>query len=212
MTGEATGFDNCGGVTITHIDLSNTITECGEGNIIRQWRATDAQGLNSSCIQTITVVNSDPFDGNTDIIFPLDFEAGTCGLGLSPDDLSAPFNVPVITQDVCDLLAVTFEDEVLPISGDACFKILRTWIVVDWCQYDPNNPTAGGRYEHVQLIKILNSSAPVLTVGGDSDVENFDADCGAAFVELFANATDDCTPTEDLQLSLIHISEPTRPY
>ena len=201
LTGEATGFDNCGNVTITHNDISNTITECGEGFIIRQWRATDAQGLFSSCLQTINVVNSDPFNGNSDISFPLDFEANTCGLGLDPEDLSAPFSEPVITKDVCDMIAVTHTDEVLPIQGDACLKILRTWVVIDWCQYDPNNPAAGGRWEHVQLIKILNSTAPVVVAGGDSFVENFAVDCGSTFVELFANATDDCTPTADLQYS-----------
>ena len=210
LTGEATGHDNCGDVTISHDDISNTITECGEGYIIRKWVATDAQGLTSSCLQYVTVINPNPFDGDEDIVWPLDYQANTCGLGLSPDDLSFPYNEPTVTKDICDLLSVTYEDEVLPISGDACFKILRRWIVVDWCQYDPNSNSTytsiygtfpEGRWEHVQVIKILNSSAPVVNAGGDTNIDNFDADCGNAYVELFANATDDCTPEEDLNYS-----------
>ena len=229
LTGEATGFDNCGDVTISHIDLSNTITECGEGYILRQFIATDGQGLTSSCIQTITVTNPDPFtivdtecrtylpinhieppvgphSSKDDVEWPCDITLNTCGNGLQPSDLEVNYPLdarPQVEEGYCDLIAVTHDDLELPIQGDACLKILRTWIIIDWCNYDEQNPNAGGRWEYVQVIKVLNSTAPQVFPGGDSFVENFDADCGNAYVELFVNATDDCTPTEDLEYSYV---------
>ena len=62
---------------------------------------------------------------------------------------------PEIFEDQCDLVAVTYEDVLLPITPPACLKILRTWIVVDWCQYDPG--TGAGNWEYTQIIKVLNS-------------------------------------------------------
>jgi len=74
ITGEAFGFDNCSGVTVTSNDISVNIGCGGEGTVTRVFTATDAQGLTASCIQTITIENSDPFNGN-DIVFPLDYTA-----------------------------------------------------------------------------------------------------------------------------------------
>ena len=195
LTGEAAATDNCDGVTINHNDIAVNIDQCGSGTVTRVWTATDAQGLTASCIQTITLVNNDLFDEN-DFSFPIDYDTDQCGGGdLSPDNLPAPYDRPVINDDVCDLIAVTYEDEVLPIAAPACFKILRTWTIVDWCQYDPNyvgpNGQTPGRWEHVQLIKVTDNIAPVFTnCPGNLFIDNFEPNCGSTYVALHVDATD----------------------
>ena len=93
---------------------------------------------------------------------------------------------------------------VLPIQAPGCIKILRTWTIIDWCQYDPSNPTGGGRWEYVQVLRVLNSQAPTTNCGNsDSFVQNFDPGCGAAFVNLFIDANDDCTAQADLNISYV---------
>ena len=55
--GSATGSDACSTVTITHSDALESA--CGNtGTLVRTWRATDEFGNSSSCIQTITIVDT----------------------------------------------------------------------------------------------------------------------------------------------------------
>ncbi len=201
VTGYATASDNCSAI-VSHID-QGSIDNCGEGTIFRIWTATDPGGRTASCVQTIQVVNSDPFyisdnncfnpDPNDGVIWPCDYETNTCDPGLAPDITGEP----TIIEDGCDLIAVTYEDLELPIQDPACLKILRTWIVIDWCQYNSN--TGEGYWEYNQIIKVLNSDDPVII----SDCQttafcSYDADCENGEATLFLEATDDCTNDSDL--------------
>ncbi len=201
LTGEATGFDNCGDVEIVSVDSVN-INNCGEGIVIRTFTATDAAGLTAVCEQVITLTNNNPFNGH-DIEWPLDYDANTCGADIEPENLPEGYSEPIISEGYCDLVAVTHTDELLPIAGDACFKIIRHWVVIDWCQYNPNSDDTG-RYEYSQIIKVNNDIAPVFTSSCD-DVEfcSFEADCGDLAVSLWAEATDDCSADEDINYSYV---------
>jgi hypothetical protein len=124
LFGMATGADNCDTVTVQQV-AANADLECGYGSITRIFRVTDVNGLSStnSCVQVITVNEVH----NYEIYFPEDAEAN-CG---TPTPDTVAYN-----ELGCDLLAVTSNDEQFSASGEECYKIFRTWKVINWCQYD----------------------------------------------------------------------------
>ena len=211
LTGEATGTDNCGTPTITYNDISVNIGCGGVGEVTRVWTATDAEGQTTSCIQKIFLENDEPFyvnpnnnnDPTDDIDWPLDYTASTCGVGLEPSQLPAPYDRPVLHEDACDFVAVGYTDTYLEIQAPGCVKILRKWHVIDWCQAEANaNPTLPGPgvWHYTQVIKINNSSAPVIDVCNiPAVIGNYEADCGATLAIFNIEASDDCTAETDLE-------------
>ncbi|MCB0549934.1 MAG: HYR domain-containing protein, partial [Phaeodactylibacter sp.] len=136
LFGVATAEDNCSEVVVSELPPVVDL-ECGVGTIIRRFRAIDAAGNQSLnlCQQLVTISGVH----NYEIRFPADAEA-ICGV-TDPDSVS-------YEEIGCDLLAVTFTDEVFSASGDECYKIFRKWKVIDWCQYDgQSDPFIVGRDE-----------------------------------------------------------------
>ncbi|NRA47649.1 MAG: T9SS type A sorting domain-containing protein, partial [Phaeodactylibacter sp.] len=136
LFGMATGADNCGIASAEQI-AANSDLECGYGSITRIFRVTDVNGQTStnSCVQVITVNEVH----NYEIKFPRDAEA-QCGVA-EPDSV-------IYNEIGCDLLAVSSSDETFSASGDECYKIFRTWKVINWCQYDGESaPYIVGRDE-----------------------------------------------------------------
>ena len=68
--------------------------------------------------------------------------------------------------------------------------------MIDWCAQIRGTFK---KYSYEQIIKIENTIDPILTVGADTVVCTYDTRCIAGFIELRANATDDCTDSTDLQ-------------
>lgn len=200
LTGEATASDNCvTNVSVAYNDISITENDCGEGEVTRVWTATAGTGAYStaSCIQIITIINPSYFE-ESDIIWPLDYTATTCGVGIEPNDLSAPYDRPVLDEGNCNNVAIGHSDQILEFGGaDACLKILRKWHVVDWCQAVNNpNPTQPGPgvWHYTQVIKIINSAAPTITsFNGAATIDNYEADCGSTTATFEIMADDDCT-------------------
>ena len=102
------------------IDLDN----CREGTITRTFRALDADGVaGEECQQIITVEAEHDYR----IKFPRDYEE-FCMVP-SPDSV-------LFVEDACDLLAVSIQDEILETEAPECYKIFRTYRVINWCEYD----------------------------------------------------------------------------
>ena len=136
LFGMATGADNCGIASVEQV-AANSNLDCGFGSITRIFRVTDVNGQAStnSCVQTITVNEVH----NYEIKFPKDAEA-QCGVA-EPDSV-------IYNEIGCDLLAISQTDETFSASGDECYKIFRTWKVINWCQYDgESDPYVVGRDE-----------------------------------------------------------------
>jgi hypothetical protein len=183
--------DNCS-VTITETFTSD-VNMCGTGFITRTFTATDDGGLQTTCQQQISIINYDLFDLG-DITWPLDYTTSdVCDISLlDPDDLLPPFNAPVLQEGPCDLTGATYEDIVFDFTNadQACFKILRTWTVMDWCQL---NTQTGGIWTHIQVIKVMNTTGPVIEAPEDLTLCSFDPECGGLTVDFAIDAEDDCS-------------------
>ncbi len=199
--GQPQVYDNCGFdiVASTQTDLDN----CGQGTIKRTWTAMGNNGGGvTACTQTITIINAAPWNANNDqIAWPADYETSTCATAatLAPEDLPTGYGEPVFSGDnACALIATNYEDLVLDIEAPACFKILRTWTVIDWCQYEVNSTNGKGRYEHEQVIKVIDNVAPTFASEPiDYTVDMLDGDCSGT-VMIPNVGISDCSPNATL--------------
>lgn len=112
-----------------------------------------------SCLQRIWVIdynpfyisdtncqNEDPLDG---IIWPCDITVSSC-----PRDLSDT-GEPQITNIGCSFIGITYEDSEFLFANDACYLLLRTWKVIDWCRVKMPGQEEG-YWEYTQVIKVLD--------------------------------------------------------
>ncbi|MBK8955512.1 MAG: T9SS type A sorting domain-containing protein [Saprospiraceae bacterium] len=187
------------------------LRECGQGRILRDVSVAGPNGQVITATQTIWVVNCDPFyvnranycDDQDDIIWPDCERNGTfiegCGADISPDNPA--LGRPEIVQGArnqCSLIAVEHFDEVFTIEPDACYKILRKWVVIDWCQYEPNSSATEGRWEFTQIIKVRDLDKPVINnieLGQCEPAEKLNGICHG-HLNIIPEVTDNCTPED----------------
>ncbi|MDF1696632.1 MAG: dockerin type I domain-containing protein [Saprospiraceae bacterium] len=190
LTGEAVGDDNCS-VEVTFTDQVN-LNDCGIGTVRRTWRATDPQGRTASCIQIITVGDNNPFNENN-ISWPSDREVNGCNAeNITPEDLNS---FPILSNTDCSNIAISYDDNVFYNTPEYCIKVLRHWKIIDWCNYDPQNPSY---YAYTQKIGVFNTVAPTFTNCSNQSFISEDGDCQET-VDLRVDATDDCTAADDLE-------------
>lgn len=198
--GTAVATDACM-VTIEEDATYAPTNACGEGVITRTFVASDNNG-SATCIQTITLTNDAPF-ALGDITFPPNYDTEICAPeALEPDQLPAPFNAPILNDDACDMVSATHSDEIFDFSGDnACYKIYRTWTVINWCVMVDGTPET---FVGFQVIKVTNSEAPTIVESCEPIMAcSFDDDCEDGNVTLTKTATDDCTLAENMRWSYI---------
>ncbi len=114
--------DNCG-ATITE-EVIWTPDNCGTGLIERVFTITDASGRSTVCTQEIEVLEVNDYE----IVFPGDDGSAECGVEPERDISTQSF--------ACDILAVNKDTTRFEASGDECFKLLITYRVINWCEYD----------------------------------------------------------------------------
>ena len=187
--------DNC---SVTFTEIVDRDLVCNQGIITRTFIAKDQQGLTSIATQRIYVQNNNPFN-RTNITFPFRRDINSCN-----NVITDPSNtgVPTYTNIGCAQLAANYEDLKLTIVDSVCFKILRKWTVVDWCQY---NAAAGtGIWTETQIINVKNSEPPMITscqfVDFCDKLSYHDNASGLCYgnYELLGAGTDDCTSDQDL--------------
>ncbi len=195
--GEAAAIDNCN-VSVTYVDEED-FDNCHAGTLTRTFTATDGsdKSTDATCTQTITVVHVSDFV----VQFPDDVELENCQLEDTP--------APQVSDDDCELVAVSYSDKVFDIVPDACYKIERTWTVVNWCNYDPqaaDNTDLGypqplprtyqddgdGYFEYVQIIKVIDNEAPVIDCIEDVTFCDLTDGCEGA-ADLVLGAEDACS-------------------
>ncbi len=137
LFGNAMANDNCPGAYTVELPPLLNLHDCGYGVIIRRFRAIDRFGNQSAaeCQQMVVIEEAHRYE----IRFPADASAN-CGIP-APDTIH-------YYERACDLLAVSASDEFFSASGDECYKIFRTYRVINWCEYDgQSGPVVIGRDE-----------------------------------------------------------------
>jgi subtilisin-like proprotein convertase family protein len=202
-------FDNASDcvldITYTDLDVKN---QCAAGQVIRrQWQVTDPSGNTATCLQRITLEDNLPLI----VDFPEDVTITDC---TSLNDLTAT-GEPEHNGD-CELVGISAVDDVYDVVPGACYKVVRTWTVVNWCLFNQNNQvTEGGivlnapqhlwqddgdgYFKYVQTIKVIDNVAPVLTCPADTIIPSFASDCAKNTVAITLPAQDGCTPQAQLK-------------
>lgn len=135
--GKPNVYDNCcldtayhyqGQKGLTHsVTYLNFDTVCSKGTILRTFKVYDCHGASSQCTQRI-IVN---YEQDFFIKFPNDAIVTVC-------DGTGMFGAPEFFGEDCELLGVSFTDQVYTVVPDACYKIERTWKIINWCTYQPD--------------------------------------------------------------------------
>ncbi|HLP94801.1 MAG TPA: HYR domain-containing protein [Saprospiraceae bacterium] len=143
------------------VDYSQFDSVCSRGTITRIFKVYDEAGNIGGCAQAIAVdYRQDYF-----IRFPDDVIITVCNnTGL--------YGEPVLLNNACADFEVTYTDELFTIVPDACFKIERTWRIINKCQYDSlesfikvPNPTPNAQSNHSS-----NLPGPVVSKCGTAGV------------------------------------------
>ena len=113
--------DNCSLDLIKGMVIN--VDQCLEGRLTRTWRAVDPEGqMSQLCTQHINIHHVSDWA----VEFPEDQNV-TCGMAL-PD-----FGQPTIFYDNCEMIAISYDDDTLNVVANGCFKIVRTWAIINWC-------------------------------------------------------------------------------
>ncbi len=132
-------YDNCSATAKPTV--SGAIDNCGNGKVTHTWAVKDPSGLTAT-----TTVNyiSESRSAYT-VTFPEDVTLTCNNNKIYATDVKTT-GQPAIANlgQTCALVGVEYKDEIFKVVPDACFKIIRTWKVLNWCQPPTNlNPNKG---------------------------------------------------------------------
>lgn len=177
--------------------ISDTIVEnleCDQGTVNRIFYAIDSFGNVDSCIQEITIINTDALEYD-DISWPEDVVVDSC---YSESLANLNYGEPTWVHSSCSMITFSSSVQVFEFTDGACVKLIRTFTLIDWCQFDGVNNE--GIWEYEQIIKFENNVAPVINTCVDLDLCLYGDDC----MELYhfkLDAEDDCTASDQLLIS-----------
>jgi hypothetical protein len=180
-----------------------TNLSCGSGSIKRIFTAVGYHGGSSTCIQTIKFVPTYPF-GFHNIKWPADVMIDNCPVTNTDPSFTG---VPTYTGVQCAKPVAAYHDWVFTLQEDACFKIVREWTVLDWCNFNPNSHPPKGIWKYSQVIKVMSSKAPVIDNCDPITIVAENVDGCSGLIKLTNSATDECTPDSLLIWTFEIISE-----
>ncbi len=194
ITGDlGTILDNCGMGDASYTDDPD-LNSCGVGTVIRTW-SVEIGGQTKTCEQEIEITLD--IYTNGDINWPEQevFIEGCMNADTDPSNTGEPD----LGVETCKLVSATYEDQVFTFADGACFKIIREWVVIDWCLYDYTNGQEG-LWDFSQVIKVNNTNAPVVENCEDREFCIYGEDCDGN-IDLTIDITDDCTSPDDMNVS-----------
>jgi hypothetical protein len=187
VQGWARATDNCTpdlDIVITYTDDESNLTGCnGTGNLYRTWKATDACGNETTCLQVMTII-----DTKKPTVTPPPHITVSCESSLHPfttGDITASDNCTPAWN-----LLVTITDDATGINGcNNTGTIKRTWVVMDQC---------GNSATCTQNIRVVDNTPPVITCANSIEVS-----CGDSVDPSVLGQpviSDNCTPVQEMDL------------
>ena len=139
---------------------------------------------------------------------------GTCGSSIPDSDLE-------ISKGLCDKIAYEVEDQVFQASSGACFKVLRTFSIINWCRFNPDAPVQEvarverngmvrdtliitsddwghhSQLTYTQILEVRDTEAPIVSIG---EVEECVIGEACDDIKYFTASATDCNiaTTNDL--------------
>jgi len=217
LIGLPSGIDGCdAGIRIgdERFNLGSFNIECGVGTILRTIDVTDVNNKPlKTCTQTILfdagVISATLEDG--DYTFPDDLTLDICTSGGSLDPIYT--GIPFTLKEFgCANVEYVYEDDgpIVSNTDGICYRILRTWKVIDWCNYNPSNPDQYS-LTAVQEIKITDSSIPLFNCPNDLTVVAPTGECEAE-VSLILGVSSTCASNFDITWTIDAFSDGTIDY
>lgn len=124
-------ISSCNNMITEELSPIIDLDRCGFGTITRQFKTIKNKGTNVEeqseiCTQIISVVQKHDYW----VSFPAD-QSANCGSEVAITGVS-------FSEKACDLIAVSQYDETFFATEDpnACYKIFRTYQIINWCEYD----------------------------------------------------------------------------
>ena len=129
----ATFADNC---AVSSNSSTNNETPYNCNRVYtRTWTVTDRCGNSSQGSQVITVLHNSDYTVN----YPADITLECVNdSSLTNPVAGSTSGYPVISDDECEMVAISRTDEIFYQVPDACYKIIRKWNVINWCTYNEN--------------------------------------------------------------------------
>lgn len=156
--GEPQVSDNCS-LTLTQ-SVTSSLSACGEGYLTRIWTVTDLSGNSATAQQVIYLTLQQPWNSSgNQIAWPPDYSLSGCNPDLQPSALPPPFDQPqLFGLNGCQQVSIGWSDLIFWLAEPGCYQVLRTWKVIDECQYQPgfNN----GIWEYTQKLTVMDTEAP----------------------------------------------------
>jgi hypothetical protein len=120
--------DPCGLLNIVALPTLDKLDNCGVGTITRRWQVVRNLGKaneqrSPECYQVIRVSAIRDYA----IRFPRDTSVNCQQI--------PPGNKLLHQENGCNILAFNVKDVRFTASGQECYKILRTWTIINWCEY-----------------------------------------------------------------------------
>ena len=212
--------DNCTDLD-TIIETEKHLNDCGNGYITRKWTVFDGCENSSVCYQKVVIKARSDFE----VCFPADTLVD-CTTNPILEATEEGVGYPVISDDDCEFIGVNYEDQKFDIVDEACYKIYRTWTIIDWCTYNPDvheryaevivddrvrageerpciyrklKDNGDGIITYLQVIKVFDGNAPTLACADPFEICIEDEDCTLPEVDYeLGTATDECTPSEEI--------------
>lgn len=142
---------------LTHLaNYSDFDLNCNKGTILRVFKAYDCKGNISVCIQKVEVQYLQDYY----VRFPND-------MIITEFNGSGFYGTPEIFGKGCELIGTSYADEVFTNLPNGDIRLERTWAIINWCTYNPNQLVTVVPNPQPQVFEFNTQNLPGPVVSAD---------------------------------------------